>query len=268
MRYLKLLSAVALFIPGGTFGHAADTPSSPLIALTEAGALLTFSSDRPADVRQLDSPRCSGQLVGIDLRPADQQLYGLTDRNDLVRLDLAQHSCTVVSTLTVPFGGGTRSGIDFTPQLDRLRCLSAEGQNMRAHPTLGATAIDSPLAYAATDTHAGSRPTIVGAGYTHNLAKAATTTLYAIDATADALVIQEPPNDGVLTTVGALGIDAGMATGFDIVTQPSGSDDAWLATNGKLFRVDLATGKAIAVGPIGDGATAIISLAAVPTPPP
>src|SRR5207244_12058351 len=93
--------------------------------------------------------RSSSQLLGVATRPADGHLYGLTTRNDLYRIDPATGASTLVSTLTVPFDGDLRSGISFNPQADRLRLVSADGQNLRVQVSLGATAGDTPLAYAA-----------------------------------------------------------------------------------------------------------------------
>jgi Domain of unknown function (DUF4394) len=243
---------------------AAEPAPSELLALTARGTLLAFHTDRPGESHAVDMPSCGGQLLGIDRRPADQRIYGLTDANDLVVLDLQQHRCSVVSTLTIPFAGGSRGGIDFTPQADRLRCLSADGQNLRVHPTLGATALDTALTYDPADPHAGERPQIVGAGYTRNVAGASTTVLYEIDATSDTLVIQDPPNDGLLKTVGPLGIDVGVHTGFEIVTRADGTDQAWLVSAGILYRVDLATGHGTRIGSLGGGETAVISITSAP----
>lgn len=44
--------------------------------------------------------------------------------------------------------------------------------------------------------------------------------LYVIDSSLDILAIQDPPNDGVLNTVGSLGVDTNNRTAFDIT--PSG----------------------------------------------
>ena len=238
--------------------------STELIALTDRGTLIAFPSDHPASTRALDIVPCRGQLIGVDRRASDNRLYGLTDLNEVVRLDPAEHTCTVVSALTLPFGGGTRSGIDFNPQLDRLRCLSADRQNLRVQPTLGAAALDGSLTYGPDDRHAGQRPEITGAAYTHNTANAPTTLLYEIDAATDALVIQEPANEGILKTVGPLGVDAGTATGFEIVTLADGTEQPWLALGNTLYRVDLTTGQATPVGPIGDRDIAVVSLTSAP----
>ena len=244
----------------------ADPPPPALVGSTEDGHLLLFRADRPEAARMVRPTGLSGRLVGIDSRPADTHLYGLTTSNDLYRIDPATGASTLVSTLTVPFDGDLRSGIAFNPQADRLRLVSADGQNLRVNVVLGATAVDTPLAYAPSDRNAGKRPRIAGAAYTNTVRDAPTTKLFEIDAEQDVLVLQDPPNDGVLTTVGPLDADLAPLYGFTIVTDANGTDRAYAATAGKLYTIDLTTGHATPVGAIGDPPVPLASLAASPDP--
>ena len=44
-----------------------------------------------------------------------------------------------------PLLDGTEFGVDFNPQVDRLRVVSNSGQNLRLHPDTGAVAaVDKP----------------------------------------------------------------------------------------------------------------------------
>jgi hypothetical protein len=251
-----LALAALLALPAGA-------PGVTLVALGEDGALVVFAADHPDAVRRVEPAGVAGRLIGIDTRPADGRLYGLSAANDLYRIDPRTGAATSIGTLTVPFDGGARSGIDFNPQADRLRLVSADGQNLRAHPTLGATAVDRPLAYRAGDPNAGRRPRVTAAAYTNAVAGAATTKLLVIDADLDVLALQDPPNDGVLATVGPLGVDFGPLGGFDIVTDAAGQDRAWAASGASLYTVDLATGRATAAGTIGGSGVSVVSLAAV-----
>ena len=239
----------------------AATAAPTLIALTERGMLLVFPADHPAAATPISVRGVAGTLIGIDLRPADQRLYGLSTTNEIYRIDPKSGEATLVSSLTVPFDGGVRSGIDFNPQADRLRLVSAEGQNLRVNVEIGATAVDRPLAYAADDANAGKRPGITASAYTHSLPGAATTKLFNIDAARDVLTIQDPPNDGVQRTVGPLGVDFALTAGFEIVTDPAGQDRAFAASESTLYAIDLATGAASALGAIGAGDAPIVSLA-------
>ena len=240
-----------------------DPPPS-LIGSTEDGRLLLFHADRPEAVRTVRPSGLSGRLVGIDLRPADGHLYGVTTSNDLYRIDAATGASTLVSTLTVPFDGDLRSGVAFNPQADRLRLVSADGQNLRVNVVLGATAVDTPLAYAPEDRNAGKRPRIAGAAYTNTVRDATTTKLFEIDAEQDVLVLQDPPTDGILKTVGPLDVDFALLSGFTIVTDSGGADRAYAATAGTLYTIDLGTGRATPIGTIGDPPATLVSLSAVP----
>src|SRR5512145_1746584 len=110
-----------------------------LVALTAPGTLLVFDAARPATAREVRPTGVSGRLVALDTRPVDGRLYGLTDGNDLYRLDPTSGEGALVATLTLAFDGGERSGMDFNPQTDRLKLESADGANLRIHPALGAT---------------------------------------------------------------------------------------------------------------------------------
>jgi hypothetical protein len=244
---------------------AAAEPPWSVVALTAQGALLVLRTDAPADVRRVAGSALPADLVGIDVRPADGRLYGLTAGNDLYRIDPTTGAAEVVSTLTIPFDGGARSGIDFNPQVDRLRLVSASGQDLRVNVALGAAAVDGALAYAADDRNAGTRPHVTAAAYTSNVAATPTTRLIEIDAAADVLVAQDPPNDGVLRTIGQLDVDAGDAAGLDVVTT-DGVDHALAGLGHVLYAVDLASGHAPPLGTVGDGAADVVSLAILPRP--
>jgi len=258
MRLAPLCIALVLLVRAGV---ASGAPG--LVALTDSGALLVFVADRPEAATRIAVRGIAGTLIGIDLRPADQQLYGLSTTNEIYRIDPRSGEATLVSSLTVPFDGGAQSGVDFNPQADRLRLVSAEGQNLRVNVEIGATAVDRPLAYAPGDPNAGKRPGITASAYSHSLPGATTTKLFNIDAARDVLTVQDPPNDGVQRTVGPLGVDFAPVAGFEIVTDPAGQDRAFAASGSALYAIDLATGAASALGTIGAGDAAIVSLASM-----
>jgi hypothetical protein len=94
------------------------------------------------------------------------------------------------------------------------------------------------------DPGAGTNPSVAGSAYTNSFAGATATTLFDIDNARHALVIQNPPNSGTLTTVGALGTN-NNAVAFDI----GEGNVAYAVLNGEqnrqgLFRIDLTSGHA------------------------
>jgi hypothetical protein len=247
---------LALLLLTATLSAAAEPR---IAALLDDGTLAVFRPHE-AGSRIVTPKNVTGTLIGIDRRPADGKLYGLTG-SDVYRVDPESGEATLVSTLTIPFDGDVRSGVDFTPQLDRLRLTSADGRNLRVNVVLGATAADTPLAYAPGDPNAGTRPRITASGYGNNKPNVATTTLFEIDSGLDVLVIQDPANDGVLKTVGPIGMDVPDAAGMDVVTDGQGKDHAWAAWGTTLYTLDLATGRATAFGPVPGATHPVISLA-------
>lgn len=182
-------------------------------------------------------------LHGIDFRPVNGQLYGLGSTSRLYTINISNGTATAVGTLpfTIPLSG-TSFGFDFNPTVDRIRIASNTGQNLRVHPETGlvVTPADGNL-------NPGT-PAVSAAAYSNNFAGAATTTLFDIDAVADKLYTQNPPNNGTLIEVGALGINVELANGFDI---GSTSNTAFavltVGSATKLYSINLTTGAATAV---------------------
>lgn len=208
-------------------------------------------------------------IRGIDVRPATGELYALGSQSNLYRINAATGVATQVGgAFSTPLNG-SQFGFDFNPTVDRIRVTSDADQNLRLNPITGGVAfVDGNLAYNAGDSGFGMNPNIVASAYTNNFAGATTTTLYNVDSLRDALVIQNPPNNGGLITVGFLGTDVTDMAGFDI----SGATgiaymsirDASLARS-TFWTVNLATGQASMIGEIGGGAI-LTAMTVVPTP--
>ena len=231
--------------------------------------------------------------MGIDFRPLTGRLYGVGSTSQVYTINLRNGFAAPIGAPFTPGLDGAENGVDFNPQADRLRVVSKAGQNLRLNPDTGAAAgnaADGPLAYAAqppADANAGKQPGVTGAAYTNNVARTTSTVLYDVDTTQDVLAIQNPPNDGTLRTVGALGVDFGDATAFDIASGdsrltrvlrrrfgPRGDErdmsDTALAVSqvagsgpSRLFSIDLKTGKATERGAVGGGE--VIRGLAIPT---
>jgi hypothetical protein len=151
---------------------------------------------------------------------------------------------TLVSTLSQPFEGGVVSGFDFNPVADRLRLVGDNDQNFRINVDTGEVLVDGNLAFAEDDINAGVNPNITAVAYTNSFAGTTSTALYNIDTLLDTLVLQNPPNDGTLVTVGDLGIDFDVVGGFDIVSSPDGSNTALAVSDATLYSINLETGAA------------------------
>jgi hypothetical protein len=128
--------------------------------------------------------------------------------------------------------------------------MGADGTSLRVNVDDGKATIDGSHKYKDGDANAGKTPKIVAGAYTNSWKGAKATTLYNIDAATGALVTQAPPNDGVLNTVGSLGMTVSGPVAFNIVSTGEDKNDGWLIAGGALYSVDLKTGKAAMVGKI------------------
>ena len=183
------------------------------------------------------------RLLGIDLRPSNGQLIGVTDTFDIVEIDPMTGASTVISTMDteLPVMEGAPVIVDFNPMADKLRFMSGT-TNHRVDIESGAVTVDGSLAFEEKDMHAGEAPAIVAAAYINSYGKPEGTAMYDIDSTIVALIRQTSPNDGTLAAVGKLGIDASDSYAFDIATDAEGTNTAWLVAAGQLHTVSLEDG--------------------------
>lgn len=282
-RLTTLITALSVATMFDLTSVAKPAAAVNLTGLTEDNTLIRFGSDSPSSTTsvKVTGADLTGTLIGIDYRPADGQLYGVANDNNIFTIDPGTGAATRVSTLDTPFTGGGFSGVDFNPAADLLRVNGTNDQNFRINVDNGATIVDGTLAYVAGDPNFGTNPTITAAAYTESFpgppASVAprTTQLYDIDSNLDVLALQNPPNDGGLATIGSLGVDFGPIGGFDISSSSSGDNTAFAAFGSptsdtlaaSLYSVDLTTGGATSLGQIGSGAGSnLIGLAAEPVP--
>lgn len=239
------------------------------LGVTDMNELVSFDTDTPNVATGMPITGLTGDemIVGIDFRPADGQLYGLSSDSRLYTIDPATAVATQVGSDGAFALQGLEFGVDFNPVADRLRVVSDFAENLRLNPVDGTlTATDTDLAYAPGDINAGPEAIVVASAYTNNFVGAASTTLYGMDPSLDILVTQNPPNAGTLNTVGPLGFDVTDAIGFDI---HGVSNDAFavFSTDGAesaLYAIDLTSGAATLVGSIGAVPTFMRGLALVP----
>ncbi|MBD2021651.1 DUF4394 domain-containing protein [Leptolyngbya sp. FACHB-36] len=248
-----------------------------LFGLTDYNTIVAFDPSNPSQASSIEITGVDGTLVGIDVRPANGLLYGVTDASKIYTIDPTTGSATFVSTLSpISFAAGVEAGVDFNPVPDRLRLVGSNDQNLRINVDNGAIADfdavtpgfqpDLNLTYAADDRNGGADPTITAAAYTNSFfgpaATTRTTQLFGIDSALDTLVLQNPPNNGVLRTIGSLGIDFGATGGFDIFSPLSGVNAAYAVSGSTLYSLDLSSGAATNLGSVGDSYLNLIGLAA------
>lgn len=241
---LALLTActAALALP------AAASAAEAVYGVTAEDRLIRFNSDSPGAAQSgvpISGLADGENVVGIDVRPADDHLYAVTTGNRALIVNPVTGATRAAFGPFSPALRGTGYGVDFNPVANALRIVSDADQNLRITAG-GATVEDGPLSYRAGDPGAGSDPTVTAAAYTNSTVGATSTALYDIDTGRDSLLTQDPPNSGTLNTVGGLGADYDDAAGFDIA--PNGFAYAALSRPNEdthsLFRIDLATGRA------------------------
>ncbi|OWK45162.1 Rhs family protein [Fimbriiglobus ruber] len=243
---------------------------APLLGLTTNDTLVSFDSDTPGTVTAatpVTGLAAGTSLVGIDYRPLTGQLYAVGSDSRVYVVDPTSGIATAQgSGPFAPALSGANFGLSFDPTDDQLRVVSDTGQNLLISLVTFTATAETPLAYDPSDENTGATPDIVAAAYTNNLAGATTTTLYAIDAARDELVMvggpdsQTPsPDAGGLFTVmgGPLGMQSTSQTALAAtessdpfapvyaVTTPTGSSVT------QLYAVNLTTGVATGLGAVG-----------------
>ena len=251
------------------FGTAHALPT--IFAYNAAGnRLISFDALTPATLSSdvaLTGLAAGEFLIGIDYRPVNLALYSVAvsaTTSRVVTINPVTGAVTSVGAgftpllATAPF-----YGLDFNPVPDRIRVVNSAGLSIRLNPVDGTLAgTDTSLAYVAGDPGAGVTPAVSQVAYSNNFAGTPTTTLFGIDFARDVLVRiggvdgSPSPNTGALTSIGALGVTtSNPAGGFDIQT---GSQTAFavlrVGAASNFYRINLATGAATLVGPVGGAA--------------
>ena len=242
-------------------------PKAPVVfGLTATGRLVGFKPLTPStlDTDVAITGLAAGEkLLGIDIRPKDGLMYAISSTGRLHTVDPLTGVATFkvalaadAADLTAPFTAiaGTDFAVDFNPVADRLRVIGSTGQSLRINVDTGATTTDGSI------NRVGAAPVVTAGAYTNSFAGTTATMLMVVDTDSDNLALQNPPNDGTLTNIGALGLDLTGDVGMDIAGGANGLVLASLRTAGAgpslLYRVDLATGAGL---PINGAANAALS---------
>ena len=230
-----------------------------LYGVTDDDRLVTLHSDSPGVFRSakpITGLLGSDTITAIDVRPSTGALYGLSSNSRLYTIAPGTGRATPVAGPFSPTRLGPQdAGFDFNPTVDKLRVVTGPGLNFRLDPITGQVVdgdaaltgvqADRNLSYEANDPAGSAKPRVAASAYSNNSAGAAGTRLFGIDTARDTLVLQNPPDAGVLNTVGKLRIDAGGPVGFDIAK--GGRAYASFALRGRgptgLFRVNLSNGR-------------------------
>ncbi len=212
-------------------------------AVSSNNELLIFNPTAAAPtliVKAITGNKAGKNILRIDMRTINDTLYAVGSTSRIYTINASSGAAAMVGTgpLTTLLTA-TQIGIDFNPTVDRIRIVGNTGQNFRVNPIDGSLTVDGSISLASA--------AISGAAYTNNFAGATTTVLFDIDSTGDRLYKQDPPNNGTLVDVGALGVNVEANSGFDI-GGTSGLAYGIFTVGGvqKLYTVNLTTGAATA----------------------
>ncbi len=254
----------------GAFSASAGAVN--LLGITSANELSRLDTGNLAAASRvaISGLDAGDRFVGIDLRPADNKVYGITLSNRIYTVDAASGATSFVANLSAPVVDPTLGyGIDFNPSADfagasSLRFTSSAGSNFAINPMTGVV---------------GNAMSNIGAGNTavaySNAAilptmAPASTQLYYLNSDTDTLSVALTGfNSPTITPIGPLGVDVLKANGFELLA--NGQAFAALNVDGGtslvtgIYGIDLATGAATLIGDY-NGTLSGLTLAPVPEP--
>lgn len=252
------------FAAFGMILAAGGAQAATLIGLTADNALVRIDSETRRAATPVRITGAEGRVLGIDQRPQDGRLYGVTERGQIVTIDPANGRASQVSRLDAAFEHGGRVVFDFNPVANRLRLMGMNGVNLRVNVDTGEAVRDGALKYAAGTPFAETAPRIVAGAYTNSVNGAQQTALYTIDTLTRRFNLQAPPNDGVQQPRGEVAAMLPPGVAFDILADGQGGHAGFLLAGDTLHRVNLETGAASAIGAVtGLPVVEVIDIAAM-----
>ena len=239
----------------------APQPVGDTVALSASGKLISFNRATPATM--VGSVNVSGlvaneALLGIDYRPADAKLYALGSAANVYTIEPSTGVATLKVALKAangdddPFAAlvGSDFAVDFNPMADRLRVVSNTGQDLRINVDNGEATTDGMISLA------GGQASVTAVAYTNAFFGTTATQLFDIDAASGLLHLQAPPNEGTLGVGLPLGVTGTQVNGFDIDARNNiGYAALTVGATTSLYRVNVTTGAATAVGAVAGGET-------------
>ena len=206
----------------------AATTSDMFAVTSRSNCLVRFDISDPSMVTPIGTLDASGDVVGLDFRPASGELFALSSTGELLIVDPMTAQTTQV-TASIGDITGTRLDIDFNPAANALRLISDDKQNFRmGAPILEANSnqpaiVDGVFGYiqgVAETAYSNSRPGLTGTA--HFTISDDSRTLY-----------RQASNPGTLERIGNLfttNVDAAVL-GYNIYTTESGDNEHYALIN-------------------------------------
>ena len=251
---------------------ALAAPAVTLVGITSQNQITRIDTTNisAASTVAITGLAAGDRFVGIDLRPKDNRIYGVTLSNQLYTVDELTGATSLVAALSsAVINPALGYGIDFNPVADfgsgaSLRLLSSAGANLAVNASTGV------VGNAANTIASG----FSGAAYSNSsplpTAAPASTTLYYINSSSDTLQMATSAfNTPTISSVGALGVDVLKANGFELLADGSAfaalnvDDGSSLLTG--IYSINLGTGAATLLGSY-NGTLSGLTVSAVPEP--
>ena len=251
---------------------ALAAPAVTLVGITSQNQITRIDTTNisAASTVAITGLAAGDRFVGIDLRPKDNRIYGVTLSNQLYTVDELTGATSLVAALSsAVVNPALGYGIDFNPVADfgsgaSLRLLSSAGANLAVNASTGV------VGNAANTIASG----FSGAAYSNSsplpTAAPASTTLYYINSSSDTLQMATSAfNTPTISSVGALGVDVLKANGFELLADGSAfaalnvDDGSSLLTG--IYSINLGTGAATLLGSY-NGTLSGLTVSAVPEP--
>jgi Domain of unknown function (DUF4394)/PEP-CTERM motif len=270
MKFHRFLP-IAASVVAVTFASA-GVQAANLVGLTSSNEIARIDSGNvSASTRVAITGLAAGdRFVGIDLRPSDNKIYGITLSNNIYTVNELTGATSFVAALSSPIVNASLGyGIDFNPVNDfagtaSLRFVSSAGGNFAVNAgtgVVGNAASTIAAGYSAVAyTNSNPLPTTAPAS----------TQLYYIDSNNDTLSVATSAfNTPTITTVGSLGIDVLRANGFEILGNGQAfaalNVDAGTSLTTGIYSINLGTGAATLSGTF-NGTLSGLTASAVPEP--
>jgi hypothetical protein len=201
-------------LPSQTPAPVITKPNTVFYGLTNDNRIIRYNAnavENAGNAISITGLQAGENLLSIDFRPATGQLYALGSSSRLYTINLTTGAATAQGTAAFSPALNTNiASIDFNPTVDRVRLVTAAGQNLRLNPETGSVvAIDLPI-------NGIANPTVHAIAYTNSFAGATSTELFDIDFTFKKLYKQTPPNEGGLVEVASIDVPFDGKSGFDI----------------------------------------------------
>ncbi|WP_020180631.1 DUF4394 domain-containing protein [Methylopila sp. M107] len=180
--------------------------------------------------------KSNDRLLAIDVRAADGELYGLSSKSNIYKIDPKTGSVEKLFSLGTKFKGVV--SMDCNPVADACRIVSDKGLNARFTFAAKTLIVDPELSFASSS----KKPRVIAIGYTNSFAGAKTTELFDIDAETDGFYEQDPPNSGVLNPIAKIRPKVEKPLAFDIISFGEGQNTGLAVYQKQIYIFDFSSG--------------------------